>query len=84
MTITPTLIRWSRTSNRRRAVELGVLGLPWMVAGVAATLATSQVAGLRRQSMSWEMAPVRGCSPRTTAVASAAFLGGVSEDQVPG
>lgn len=46
MTITPTLIRWSRTSNRRRAVELAVLGLPWMVAGVAATLAASQGAGL--------------------------------------
>ncbi|HVV85395.1 MAG TPA: hypothetical protein VHE35_20190, partial [Kofleriaceae bacterium] len=45
MTITPTLIRWSRASNRRRGLELAVLGVPWMVAGVAASLAAAQLAG---------------------------------------
>src|SRR4051812_1396016 len=42
MNITPTLIRWSRRSNRRRAVELAVLLLPWTIAGVAASLAVQQ------------------------------------------
>lgn len=45
MTVTPTLIRWSRSSNRRRAVELAVQGAPWTVAGLAATVAAGQLAG---------------------------------------
>ena len=45
MTITRILIRWSRASNRRRGLELAVLGLPWMIAGVAAALAAWQLAG---------------------------------------
>ena len=35
MTVTTALARWSKQSNRRRAVETGVRALPWLVAGGA-------------------------------------------------
>src|SRR5688572_8836738 len=45
MNVTSALARWSRASNRRRALEVAARGIPWMAAAGAATWAAQDFGG---------------------------------------
>ncbi|MBZ0231187.1 MAG: hypothetical protein K8M05_02480, partial [Deltaproteobacteria bacterium] len=45
MNVTSALARWSRASNRRRALEVATRGIPWLAAAFAASWAALELGG---------------------------------------